>query len=95
MNWNMLYWRQMSQEVDVKYITLHAKGERQRRLFHTFSQQGTSVFWFHEIKDLEEQLDKEELDLLGKNHILESMQKERRQAKTEEGVRQAEFELLK
>ena len=32
----------------------------------------------YEIKDLEEQLFKEELDLLGKKHILERMQKERR-----------------
>ena len=128
-------------DVDVKNIELHARGERQQMLFHTFSQKGTSDFWtasverwdehermliiheqkcqelcqaieqqserqellvivmerkkalrkealeefhkqiFQEIKDLEEQLSKEELDLLGKKHSLGRMKKEREHAK--------------
>ena len=31
-------------DVDVKYIALNAKGERQQRLFHTSSQKGNKRF---------------------------------------------------
>ena len=31
-------------DVDIRYLALHARGEQQQRLFHTFSQKGTTDF---------------------------------------------------
>ena len=33
------------QNVDIRHIALHARGDRHQRLFHTFSQQGRSELW--------------------------------------------------
>ena len=42
MNWNITCLGEL--DVDIWYLALHARGEQQQRLFHTFSQKGTSDF---------------------------------------------------
>ena len=44
---------QDERDVDVKYIALHAKGERQQRLFHTFCQKA-SDFWAASVERWDE-----------------------------------------
>ena len=71
---------QMAERQELLAAVMERKKILQREVPEEFQKQ-----FFREIKELEERLFKEELDLLGKKHGLERMNKERRHAKTEDG----------